>query len=55
MLVLLQVTSVYLPGVQNTNAVCTICNYNGLGGCSKAQSALTTAPYKDKEKLVRIK
>ena len=29
--------------------------YSSLGGCSKARSALTTAPYKDKEKLVRIK
>jgi len=41
------------PAVQNTNAKIldtTTTTYNSLGGCSKARSALTTAPCKEKEK-----
>jgi len=38
------------PAVQNANAMCTTRNVQQSGGCSKVQSALTTAPCKAKEK-----
>ena len=50
----LHFTSLYLPKssntVQNTNTVYTMQLNNSLGGCGEARSALTTAPYKGKEK-----